>query len=408
MIQSTQLNAAGVLGNGFDGGAGQFQVAILDSGVDNQHNAFTGRIVAQACSVTDNSCPGGTNFTTAAGSADECTHSTDCWPRHPRRQASRPAAFFTGGHEGVARGRASSRSRWLRTIPASARWTAQFSAIDTALQHVLNLRNGAFPRLASVNLSIGTNTVFTPAQAPPDCNNVDPTTGALFGQLQAAGVAVAVARRQQRLQHLESFPGCAPNAFAIGATDDNDIPASFTNSKLADALVGPGCQHRRSCPRRATTTPPRTARRWPRRTWPGRSRCCASASTATASRSRTPRQPPGWTRRGVNVTRNGVTRKRINVLDAATSTVNNNDFANAETLPATPAAGGFNDFDFTVCSDTEPGEPGPGSIDNGIWWNWTPSRDGHGDHLHRGQRHQRDHVRHVQTGRLHRQLDRLH
>ena len=33
---------------------------------------------------------------------------------------------------------------------------------------------------------------------------------------------------------------------------------------------------------------------------------------------------------GVDVTRAGVTRKRINVLDAATRTVNNNDFASPE------------------------------------------------------------------------------
>ena len=72
---------------------------------------------------------------------------------------------------------------------------------------------------------------------------------------------------------------------------------------------------------------------------------------------------------GVDVTRNGVTRKRINVLDAATRNVNNNDFANAEVLAA--GNGPFNDFDFTVCSDTEPGEPGPFSIDNGVWWTWT-------------------------------------
>ncbi len=64
------------------------------------------------------------------------------------------------------------------------------------------------------------------------------------------------------------------------------------------------------------------------------------------------------------------------MLDAATGLVNNNDFASAETIPATPAAGGFNDFDFNVCSDTEPGEPGPFSIDNGIWWNWTPAATG--------------------------------
>ena len=61
------------------------------------------------------------------------------------------------------------------------------------------------------------------------------------------------------------------------------------------------------------------------------------------------------------------------MLDAATWTVNNNDFAYAEVFTGN---GPINDFDFTVCSDTEPGEPGPFSLDNGIWWDWTPASTG--------------------------------
>jgi Ca2+-binding RTX toxin-like protein len=76
---------------------------------------------------------------------------------------------------------------------------------------------------------------------------------------------------------------------------------------------------------------------------------------------------------GVNVTRNGVTRKRINVLDAATRNVNNNDFAFPETFVGN---GPFNDFDFNVCADSEAGEPGPFSLDNSIWWTWTPATTG--------------------------------
>ena len=58
VIDSDLLNMAGVLGNNFDGSTGgAFQVAIIDSGVDNQHNAFTGRIVSQACFVTDSPAP---------------------------------------------------------------------------------------------------------------------------------------------------------------------------------------------------------------------------------------------------------------------------------------------------------------------------------------------------------------
>ena len=105
VIDSDLLNTAGVLGNNFDGNTngGAYQVAIIDSGVDNQHNAFTGRIVSQACYVTDASCLGGVNATTAAGSADECTHSNDC--DHGTHVGGIAAGgTFTGGHEGVARG----------------------------------------------------------------------------------------------------------------------------------------------------------------------------------------------------------------------------------------------------------------------------------------------------------------
>ena len=82
--------------------------------------------------------------------------------------------------------------------------------------------------------------------------------------------------------------------------------------------------------------------------------------------------------------------------------MNNNDFANAEVLPANPGAG-FNDFDFTVCSDHEAGEPGPFSVDNGVWWSWTPSATGTATISTEDNGTQPDDVRH-DAGRLHRQL----
>ena len=103
---------------------------------------------------------------------------------------------------------------------------------------MLNLKNSTNPNIASVNLSIGTSTVFTAGN--PACNAVNPSTSVLFGQLQAAGVGVVVAAGNNGSNNAMSFPGCATNAFAIGATDDADVPASFTNSSADLRWWAPG------------------------------------------------------------------------------------------------------------------------------------------------------------------------
>ena len=73
------------------------------------------------------------------------------------------------------------------------------------------------------------------------------------------------------------------------------------------------------------------------------------------------------------VSDHGATQRRIQVFDAARGLVNNDAFASPENLPAT---GPFNDFDFNICSTAQAGEPGPFSIDNGVWWTWTPAATG--------------------------------
>ncbi|MCR6689670.1 S8 family serine peptidase [Cellulomonas sp.] len=370
VIDSDLLNAAGMLGNDFDGATGgAYQVAVIDSGVDGGHAAFTGRIVSQACYVTDSSCPGGTNASTAVGSGEECTHSTDC--DHGTHVASIAAGqSFTGGHEGVARGAGIVAVKVAQDNPSSARWTAQFSSINNALARVWTLKTSTNPKIVSVNLSIGTDTVFAPGDAA--CAAVSPTTNTWFSLLQGQGVAVVVAAGNNGSSTGMSFPGCLTTAFAVGATSDTDVPASFTNSTSdlrwwapgvgIDAAVPTGTNHASKNGTSMAAPHVTGAFALLRECVDGNGVPLTNAAAAA-----------NLDATGVDVTRAGVTRKRINVLDAATRTVNNNDFAAAEVLTGN---GPLNDFDFTVCSDAEPGEPGPFSVDNGVWWRWTPATTG--------------------------------
>lgn len=70
VVGADVANANGCDGNGW-------AVAILDSGVDLDHGAFSGRITHEACYSSNGAaksslCPGGVTETTAAGSGDDC------------------------------------------------------------------------------------------------------------------------------------------------------------------------------------------------------------------------------------------------------------------------------------------------------------------------------------------------
>ncbi len=378
VIDSDLLNTAGVLGNNFEGSAGgAYEVAILDSGVDNQHNAFTGRIVDQACFSATSFCPNGGTSQIGGAAGDNCTYSTQCDHGTHVGGIAAGSTYASGGHEGVARGsrivaiQVGHRSTSCNVGEANPCWRYFFSDLDLALQHTLNLRNGG-RNIAALNLSLGGPLHTTEA----NCGAAFPNTQNLAANLQAAGVAVVAAAGNNGSGTSVSYPGCLPSSFTVAATDDNDVPAGFSNNNAItdwwapgvsiDAPVTSGPDARGLKSGTSMATPHAVGALALLRECVDGNGVPQTNAAAAADLSAT----------GPLITRDGVSRPRINVLDAATRNVNNNDFASPETLPATPAAGGFNDFDFTVCSDTEPGEPGPFSLDNGIWYSWTPSATG--------------------------------
>jgi len=375
VIDSDLLNSAGVLGNNWEGSAGgAFEVAILDSGVDDDHDAFSGRIVAQACFSNTSWCPNGLTTQTGAGAADNCTYSTQC--DHGTHVGGIAAgASYTGGHEGVARGaRIVAVQIGHRSVSCGGGtnpcWRYFFSDLDLALQHVLNLRNGG-RNIASLNMSLG-GPLYT-SQATCDAGH--PNTQNLAANLQAAGVAVVAAAGNDGFSDRNSYPGCLTSSFAVSASDDADVPAGFTNSDDTTNWWAPGVNIDAPVTTSATATGPKSGTSMASPHVAGAFALLRECVDGNGVPQTTAAAASDLDATGVDITRGGITRRRINVLDAATRNVNNNDFASPETLPANPGAG-FNDFDFNICADAEAGEPGPGSLDNSVWWTWTPSATG--------------------------------
>ncbi|MCB9007866.1 MAG: S8 family serine peptidase [Ardenticatenaceae bacterium] len=170
-------------------GAGQ-TVAILDTGVDTGHAAFTtggSRIVSQACYSTTNGayssttvCPGGVEFSTAVGSGVDCTDAvgpsnskaqSDC--SHGTHVASIAAGDDGGSIVGVAP-EANIIAIQIFSLFNSTSYCGGYSnCVLTftsdqilALERVYELRDTY--NIASVNMSLGGGHIFGLRQRQPE------------------------------------------------------------------------------------------------------------------------------------------------------------------------------------------------------------------------------------------------
>jgi hypothetical protein len=208
-------------------------VAIIDTGIDNAHKDFTGRIVDQYCYSSSRSCAP-SNIVEGPDAQDEAGHGT--------------AVAGIVGSAGVQSSVGVAPEVDLVAVRVFRdEGGAQTSDIIKGLDYVL--RKQLEDRIRVVNMSLG-------GGAGRGVNCDDQSMKAAFQRLVARQVAIFVATGNNGFPSEVSSPACISNSIAVGATYDADFAtnpvcpsqvnvtpltiACFTNRGRAMDLLAPG------------------------------------------------------------------------------------------------------------------------------------------------------------------------
>lgn len=209
-------------------------VAILDSGVDLTHPAFSGRVVAEACfSNADNVnsfslCPNGQAQQFGYGAGDDCYAVYPHWDCTHGTHVAGISAASDSVNSGVAPAANIVSVQVFHRYEYGSRIYASTSDMILALQWVLD--NFETYNIAAVNMSIGGEVFSEHCDIQPIKEVID--------ALRAAGVATVIASgNNARIG--ASYPGCVSSAITVGATyRDSDHLAGYSNfSSMVDVLA---------------------------------------------------------------------------------------------------------------------------------------------------------------------------
>ncbi|MDG2303133.1 MAG: S8 family serine peptidase [Candidatus Binatia bacterium] len=235
IVQADQADSAGFDGSGW-------AVAVVDTGVDTTHTFLKNKVVSEACFSMEASCANGQIEQFGAGSARPCDFADSACSH-----GTHVAGVVAGAGEtidGVARGAN------VIAIQVFSRFTgttcdddnedpcAKTFTSDTikALDHVYGLRNDF--KIAAVNMSLGGGQHSSVAA----CDLEDSARKEIIDQLRSVGIATVVAAGNESRTDALTSPACVSSAISVGATNDNDGVAAFSNSAPFLDLLAPGVQ----------------------------------------------------------------------------------------------------------------------------------------------------------------------
>lgn len=228
-------------------GAG-WAVAVLDNGVDTTHPWLSGQVIREACFSDDDPnsdltslCPNGQGTQTGTGAAAPAGSNVNAYDHgtHVAGTALQNNFSYTGMAPAAsliavqvfslesdeedcdprpAPCTKARRSDWV----AAMEWVADLTGPPDDLQ------------VASVNLSLGGG-AYSSA-----CDPIFPSVVAVVDDLEAAGVVVVSSAGNDGDDHAIGGPACVSDIVSVGAVDDSDEVADFSNSALIMDLFAPG------------------------------------------------------------------------------------------------------------------------------------------------------------------------
>lgn len=237
--------------NGFDG-RGQ-SVAVIDTGVDRNHPALAGRVVFEGC-FTNNDCAGGTDVVIGAGAAQpfacsQCAHGTHVAGIIAGRDGNfsgvAPGANIVALNAFTLFGDDDGDDDLEDDDIADDPFCGNGPALCTgsyisdqvlALEYVYLYRN--IYNIAAVNMSLGSPNTFGAV-----CDNVPGVYQPfldMVATLRLVDVAVIAASGNSSDSDGMSSPACFSQVISVGAVNDGDGVAGFSNATDFLDLLAPG------------------------------------------------------------------------------------------------------------------------------------------------------------------------
>lgn len=239
--------AAGIIGSNVRVNSGNdgegVVVAIIDDGIDTDHPDLDISLIDEACFYQDEFgnggyCPGMCGSTGCVNATGPGAAEATPGGGHGTHVAAIVSSdgIVSGGSPGIAP-KASIVA--VKVFGPSNEGTAT-SNILAGLEWLKTAFVDQGRRLDLINMSLGASVPYRFGASY--CDNFDSVSRAYYDVIQALrdGGVFSVAATGNDGAYLTSAPACLSNTLAVGASDDNDAPADFTNADALTDVFAPG------------------------------------------------------------------------------------------------------------------------------------------------------------------------